>query len=351
MKKVILFFAIVLATAVWLTGCGGEEPEAATDTPAAATPTAAISATPMIREANVDSIEVVILESFPVQVNVRARGEFPDGCTMINDISTTRDGTAFMVTITTVRQAEDVCTEALVPFEETIPLDVVDLPAGNYTVSVNGINGSFTLAVDNTADAAPQPTETPTAEPEDANNAIINGRVWHDLCAVAGGEGDEPAVPSEGCIAATDGETFQANGLLDEGEPGLEGVQVSLGEGECPASGVTTATTDEDGDYVFTDLSAGTYCVSVDPTAAENELLLPGQFTFPGLDEGSLTVTLAEGEVLTDVNFGWDYEFLPVPDVDLANCSNIRSSRREQSSKKPGGCAITAPVPGPPNTA
>ena len=51
-------------------------------------------------------------------------------------------------------------------------------------------------------------------------------------------------------------------------------------------------------------------------------LLIPGGFTFPELDTGSATVTLADGEVLTGINFGWDYQFLPVPDVDLANCTN-----------------------------
>jgi inhibitor of cysteine peptidase len=41
------------------------------------------------------------------------------------------------------------CTQIVVPFEESIPLDVVGLPAGTYTVDVNGVTGSFTLDVDN----------------------------------------------------------------------------------------------------------------------------------------------------------------------------------------------------------
>jgi inhibitor of cysteine peptidase len=43
-----------------------------------------------------------------------------------------------------------VCTQALVPFEETIPLDVEGLLAGEYTVNVNGVMATFTLDVDNT---------------------------------------------------------------------------------------------------------------------------------------------------------------------------------------------------------
>ncbi|GJM42859.1 MAG: hypothetical protein DHS20C20_31410 [Ardenticatenaceae bacterium] len=262
------------------------------------------------------------MESFPVQVNVRARGDLPDGCTSIDNVATTQQGTTFNINITTLRQTGELCTEALVPFEETISLEVLGLPAGTYAVNVNGINGSFTLQVDNVAQAD-EPTPAPTPTPADSNMGIINGKVWHDLCAVAGGDGDDDtAVPSAGCIAKPEG-GFQANSLLEDGEPGIPNVLVSLGEGDCPApSSIATATTDDDGDYLFTDLPAGTYCVSIDPLDVANEQLLPGGFTFPDTGINNTTVTLADGELTTGINFGWDYQFLPVPDVDLANCTN-----------------------------
>ncbi len=316
MKKILPFITLLLL--VGLAACGSEEPET-TPTSAADTPTAAPTPdTPVQQEANVDSIEILILESFPVQVNVRARGDLPDGCTTIDSVDTVKNGTTFNITITTLRQTDELCTEALVPFEETISLDVLGLSAGTYAVNVNGISGSFTLQVDNVAQAEPTPTTVP------ANMGIINGRVWHDLCAVAGVEGDdESAVPSEGCIAAPEG-GFQANSLLDEGEPGIPNVLVSLGEGLCPAdTSIATTTTDEDGDYVFTDLSAGNYCVYVDALDVANEQLLPGAWTFPENDISSTPVTLEDGAALvTGINFGWDYEFLPVPEVDLATCTD-----------------------------
>ena len=319
MKKILPLITLLLLAG--LAACGSEEPEM-TPTAAADTPTAVATDpatdTPVQQEANVDSIEILILESFPVQVNVRARGDLPDGCTTIDSVDTAQNGTSFTITITTLRQTGELCTEALVPFEETISLDVLGLSAGTYAVNVNGINGSFTLQVDNDPQAEPTPTTAP------ADMGIINGRVWHDLCAVAGGEGDdESAVPSEGCIAAPEG-GFQANSLLDEGEPGIPDVLVSLGEGLCPAeTSIATATTDEDGDYVFTDLVAGDYCVYVDALDVANELLLPGAWTFPENDVSSTPVTLEDGAALiTGINFGWDYQFLPVPDVDLATCTN-----------------------------
>lgn len=320
MKKILLLLTLLLLAG--LTACGGnEEPDTTDSTPTTTADTATAVSTdiPLQQEATVDSIEILILESFPVEVNVRARGDLPDGCTSIDSVETTQTGTTFNITITTLRQTAELCSEALVPFEETISLDVLGVSAGTYAVNVNGINGSFTLQVDNVAQAEP----TATATPEATNMGIINGRVWHDLCAVAGGDGsEETAVPSTGCIALPAG-GFQANSLFDEGEPGISGVSVSLGEGTCPAtSSSATATTDEDGDYVFTDLSAGTYCVSIDALDIENELLLPGGWTFPDTDVSSTPITLEDGDLVTGINFGWDYEFLPVPEVDAATCTN-----------------------------
>ena len=315
MKKIllILLFSFLLG----LAACGGDDPAELESTPTTA-PSTPTTAAPLQQEAAVDSIEILILESFPVQVNVRARGDLPDGCTTIDSVNTVRTGTTFNINITTLRQTGEICTEALVPFEETIALEVLELSAGTYTVNVNGINGSFTLQVDNVAQAEP----TPTATPADSNMGIINGRVWHDLCAVAGAVDDEDSVPSAGCIAAPGG-GFQANSLLEEGEPGIPGVLVSLSEGTCPAtSPLATALTDRDGDYVFTDLSAGSYCVSVDALAVENELLLPGIWTHPDTDVSSHTLTLEDGDLVTGINFGWDYQFLPVPEVDAATCTN-----------------------------
>lgn len=99
--------------------------------------------------ATVQDIDIVILESFPVQVHVNARGYLPDGCTGIDEIIKSRSGNLFSITITTKRQADAICTQALVPFEEVIPLDVVGLKAGVYDVNVNGVRDSFELAVDN----------------------------------------------------------------------------------------------------------------------------------------------------------------------------------------------------------
>jgi hypothetical protein len=99
--------------------------------------------------ATVESIEIMVLESFPVQIKVNARGYLPDGCTKIDEITKEKKDNTFLVRIKTVRPADTFCTQVIVPFQEVISLDVYGLKAGIYTVDVNGVNGTFELATDN----------------------------------------------------------------------------------------------------------------------------------------------------------------------------------------------------------
>jgi len=103
---------------------------------------------PRIDLAEVTEIEILILESFPVQVHVVARGNLPNPCTGIDQIIQSRDENNFQITIKT-KYNQEICIPLINPFEETIALDVYGLPAGTYNVNVNGIQDSFTLEIDN----------------------------------------------------------------------------------------------------------------------------------------------------------------------------------------------------------
>ena len=107
-----------------------------------------IPTTPTIGLASVDEIDILILESFPVQVQVIARGNLPDPCTEIYQINQEREGNTFFITIKTYRPP-GFCIQVIAPFEEGIMLDVYGLPAGTYTVEVNGVQETFDLEVDN----------------------------------------------------------------------------------------------------------------------------------------------------------------------------------------------------------
>jgi len=153
-----------------------------------------------------------------------------------------------------------------------------------------------------------------------SGDGSIAGIVWHDLCAVP--EHGYPPTPPPGCSDPDgDGLHTDANGILEPGEPGLPGVTLRLKSGTCAAgSDLMTAVTGPDGGYSFPALAAGTYCVSVDALHDGNDLvLIPGGWTYPTLGgEPAMTeIVLGAGEARADVNFGWDFQFLPMmPDVE-----------------------------------
>ena len=128
MSKKILLLGLIVLIIIFTTGC--------------------LSLLPTIGLASVDEIEIIILESFPVQVQVIASGNLPDTCTEISEINQEREGNTFFVSIKTYHPPGP-CIQVLAPFEETIPLEVYGLPAGTYTVDVNGVQGTFDLEVDN----------------------------------------------------------------------------------------------------------------------------------------------------------------------------------------------------------
>ena len=106
----------------------------------------------------VDSVEIVNAEALPIEV--RVRGNLPDGCTELAEPSMTREGTTFRVKLPTVRPAGGTCTMALVPYEVIIPLETEALSARSYTVNVNGSTAHFEGPVE----APPLPEKARGAE-------------------------------------------------------------------------------------------------------------------------------------------------------------------------------------------
>jgi hypothetical protein len=148
-------------------------PAIAVPTPTPTPPTGGGSGEVITGEANVESIEIIMLESFPVQVSVTASGYLPDPCTAISGTEQTMEGDTIYLEIKTSRPADVVCIQVLEPFEETYPLDVAGLPAGTYTVDVNGVTDTFTLDVDN---VLPEATPMTLSWPE-AEQMILSGEV------------------------------------------------------------------------------------------------------------------------------------------------------------------------------
>jgi hypothetical protein len=76
---------------------------------------------------------------------------------------------------------------------------------------------------------------------------------------------DEPGLCGYvGTISGTVFFDLDKNGTQDDPvEPGLPEWQVKLGAGACPSEGLQTATTDTNGDYTFTDIIQGEYCLTL----------------------------------------------------------------------------------------
>ena len=138
-----------------------------------------------------------------------------------------------------------------------------------------------------------------------------SGIVWHDLCAVPNAT---PATPPPGCIDLPGG-GLGADGIYDPSEPGIGGLHVKIGTGPCPISLILTIVpTDINGEYSFPFLFPATYCITVDALIPPNDfILIPGNWTFPVRDASpaETEITIAANEHLVNVNFGWDYQFLP----------------------------------------
>jgi hypothetical protein len=125
----------------------------------------------------------------------------------------------------------------------------------------------------------PPPTATstplpPTATETAAADSGISGTVWED----ADGGKD-----------------------IDGGEPRFNGLTVELRAGGCGAGVAQTTTTNASGQYTFSGLQAGTYCVRV--------LLPPGNWAatvpeFPPNQAPTRQVTVGASEILVGANFG-----------------------------------------------
>lgn len=98
--------------------------------------------------ARVKSIDILVLESFPVQINVRINGYLPNPCYQITRIEKNQDGGIFYVKVF-MKYNGLICIQKIEPFQKTVSLDVYGLVAGTYQVDVNGVTASFTLDTDN----------------------------------------------------------------------------------------------------------------------------------------------------------------------------------------------------------
>ncbi len=98
--------------------------------------------------APVESMNIMMLESFPLQINVLINGYLPNPCYQITRIEKNQEGNTFYIKVF-MKHNGLICIQTIKPYEETVALDVYGLIAGTYQIDVNGVTDSFFLDVDN----------------------------------------------------------------------------------------------------------------------------------------------------------------------------------------------------------
>ena len=99
----------------------------------------------------IDMVQIAMLESFPVQINVTVTGNKSVPCVELLPPAISRRDNLFVVVLAETRLGPaESCVALLDPFESTFALDAGGLLAGTYTVSVNSqADQTFVLEEDN----------------------------------------------------------------------------------------------------------------------------------------------------------------------------------------------------------
>lgn len=94
---------------------------------------------PVKTDVDIAPVDSVTIEQQGDTYVVVASGNLPDGCTTLHEITQTVKADTIEFILTTTRPQDMMCTQALVPFSETISIDTGELTAGEYSVVVNGV--------------------------------------------------------------------------------------------------------------------------------------------------------------------------------------------------------------------
>ena len=150
MNRILITILAVftLAACAQIDNGSGDQPVSSEDTPVPS-PQIDLDKYEIGERAIVETAEVLILESFPLQVNIKISGNLSDGCTSVYQLVTENKRDSFQIKIMTLREKNAMCAQALVPFEVYAPLDVNGLPAGTYQVIIDDLITEFTFTQDN----------------------------------------------------------------------------------------------------------------------------------------------------------------------------------------------------------
>jgi hypothetical protein len=142
MRKSVLFPAIAL---VVLAAGFGIAWASLSDNPAGGDQTTTTTGPGAVRDpAYIDSVEILLLESYPVQVRALITGNLPTPCHRPAwDLSGPDAGGRLTLDVYSTADADAICPQVLQPFEQSI--DVGSFTGGSFVLVVGGVEYPFSI--------------------------------------------------------------------------------------------------------------------------------------------------------------------------------------------------------------
>src|SRR5688572_10119103 len=128
------------------------------------TPVIETDPAPSYQPVDVDQVQVEVGVGSPIPVAVIVSGNLPDTCAQIELVQQQQEGSNFQFTLSTVPSNAAGCIQDTQPFRIILPINIVNLPAGSYSVDVNGSSASFEVDTANTTSSLPASDSAITQE-------------------------------------------------------------------------------------------------------------------------------------------------------------------------------------------
>ena len=101
-----------------------------------------------LRAIEVQDIQIEVGVGSPIPVDVMVSGGWPGLCAQLQLMNVTRGDFSFTYELLATPEEEGCPPDNLgLPFGMRIPLNIVELPEGTYTVTVNGVSTTFDVPV------------------------------------------------------------------------------------------------------------------------------------------------------------------------------------------------------------
>ncbi len=110
-------------------------------------PTLQTSSVPDLNSSRLVPVEQVDVQTgvgSPISVNIVASGSWPDRCAQLTEVQQNIENSTIMLTLLATPEEKNCPPDPLgLPFGLSIPINIVQLPIGTYTITVNGVSTSF----------------------------------------------------------------------------------------------------------------------------------------------------------------------------------------------------------------